>query len=1574
MPPVAAAIAFFSVTLPTAIAGALAIPLVAAQAIVGLGISVGFSLLARALTPRQKPPGQQFEVKVGANVPFFTVYGRTKLGGLLLPPVQTATKVYHVRAFGIGEMDALEAIIVDGRRCRFEGIAGQWTDAGAVRQSAFGAVDWAGSPVNPGDTASGVATGDPPATPGLQGGASGSAWTNVLEFKRGSAARMRVKFYPGRQDQVADTTLPDVAQADAQGRKLWTSDHRLRGIAYVIVEIQPDSEVQLSAAPSLEFVVRGRKVLDPRKCTALGGTGSHDLADPATWEWSDNAALCHFDYRRGVRLGTTKVLGVGTPLARIHMPSVFAALAACDAPRALPDDASEPMWRLAAVIGNDRPHRDNLQIVYDTMAGAETEVGGTFRIRAGALETPVATITDSDLVKGPRRFRAQVPRMDRRNAVTGKYANPLKNYEIEDLPVRFSSEDEAIDGGERMTSELTLGHVPSATQGQHLMEIRRRAQRLTRSATITVPPRLRNPLVGEVISWQSARWHAGETYAYRIVSWRRNRNMTLTLGLAETSAGIWPWDPDEDQLSVLEAADLPSAAERLETAPGFAVVASSEAGDDGQVRPIFLVSWTPITDPTVKALLVRYRVVGSEAWQEQRFSGAAVLAAGEGKIVSGVQASTAYEFAYDLETLPTRVTEPAVLGAPVVASAEHVVRTAQTAVTVVPGAIDWDSFDEAFQERVEDVEQAAQDAFDEAGAVRTEALAAAAEALAAARAAADEVQDIVASLSGDLTRANEAGSRIGVTISQRISNLSQALASALAVSEDMRGALGDLGWERRGPGGASRFRAVDTINNGLTSLSTTVDLLAGRVDTIVAASGDGLGELEAELSVIRQTLDAVQGLYEALVVTVNGTTGSVASLEFRMGAVEGAITLLASQASLNAVVERLDAAEVQIASGTVTIETIAALRQSQSVASQTLAELLARFQALSDVQWEQAAATRFRLDSRIDANGQSIATLQIDLAALTQSTAATFSSLTQSIANATTAITTQINLLLAQVNSPTTGLAATRAQISTAAVAQATTNAALAALITALEAVVYTGSNSNTALSAAITAANTARANGDDALASSITSLDSRLTSAEGVNTSQGTAISALDTRVTAAEGTITSQSSSITSLNSGLTTANSNIASNTTAIATKADALALSALDTRVTATEGAITSQATDITALETAVNDPTTGLSTKASAASVTAVQSQADSQGTTLSSHASTLSTHTTEIGNNASAISSLASSKVDAAGAASIAQSEMESRFGVEGASGSIENAIADAVTLAGTKVDAAGATALAQTEVNAAIGDVTANGLFRVAAATTPSGATSAAKLLVKAADSGNYADAGIEMVAIAGGGGSPQGYLVLVGNRIYRRPSGGGDPILMVDSDGRFVGPSLTPGATIQVLPYERDVSTGYVNVGTGSTTGGGSNSWREEKIGEMSLIANTAAVIGGTGSIVPIQTTMELAVDMTINYMAALLTAPVLGIRMLARPVGGGSDVILMDRVVPVSSESYGSGTNNWYWRWGSNEADPKVSNSVRALPAGDYDIYLAWRWSYAPVSWADSAYTVRLSGNFAVFAFIR
>ncbi len=652
------------------------IPLIAAQAIVGIGLAAGMYALQRLLTPRQRPPGQEFEAKAGANVPMFAVYGRQRLPGFVMPPVQTGRRVLHVRVLGIDWHDAMEAIVIDGQRCRFNGIDGQWSNAGQPFQGGI-----LGDPDPGGD---GTHVGDPPWTPGLQSaGADGSGWVTTKEYGN----NVKVKFYDGRPVQNADATLVAQSGSDAQGNKFWTAGHKGGGVCYAIVDIEPDSNKNLSANPQIEFIIRGRRLWDPRKDTTYGGTGSHTRANKATWEWSDNVALAVTDYRLGVYIGGVKMMGIGTPIARLRMDSRIAAANVCDTPRPLLDDAEEPMWRIAAVITNERTHRDNLQIFYDAMAGWETERGGTYRLTAGGPQTPVVAITDADLVKGPRRYKAKKPRSDRYNAVAGKFADPWNAFELQDLPLRTSFEDEGIDGGERLTMTLTLSQVPSQTQAQHLMEIARRRMRRQATATVAVPPRLRDAETMDTVTWASV-YHGGVAREFHIQQWKKQRDLTLSWGLVETSADIWDWDPEADQLDPLVAADLPSAAERLATVAGFAVSASYDVGEGGQKLPVFLCFWTPIEDLTVDAVIVRYRPVGATDWSQRRFDTTDTLAAGEGKIDSGIQAKTDYEFEADLATTPPRYTTVQT-PAPVTSDPNHVVKKAIITDTVEPGGVDY---------------------------------------------------------------------------------------------------------------------------------------------------------------------------------------------------------------------------------------------------------------------------------------------------------------------------------------------------------------------------------------------------------------------------------------------------------------------------------------------------------------------------------------------------------------------------------------------------------------------------------------------------------------------------------------------------------------------------------------------------------------------------------------------------------------------------------------------------------------------------------------------------------------------
>lgn len=100
------------------------------------------------------------------------------------------------------------------------------------------------------------------------------------------------------------TYIPLLAGADAS----WTSDHRLRGVAYVALRLKWDQD-KFSGIPDVKCLVRGKRLYDPRKDSTSSvydsslGVSTHREGNVGTHEFSTNPALCLRDYLRNERYG-----------------------------------------------------------------------------------------------------------------------------------------------------------------------------------------------------------------------------------------------------------------------------------------------------------------------------------------------------------------------------------------------------------------------------------------------------------------------------------------------------------------------------------------------------------------------------------------------------------------------------------------------------------------------------------------------------------------------------------------------------------------------------------------------------------------------------------------------------------------------------------------------------------------------------------------------------------------------------------------------------------------------------------------------------------------------------------------------------------------------------------------------------------------------------------------------------------------------------------------------------------------------------------------------------------------------
>lgn len=71
------------------------------------------------------------------------------------------------------------------------------------------------------------------------------------------ADKIRIRKHLGTASQVADSLLV----SEVSG---WTTDHRLRGIAYMYCRLEYDRDVFTSGIPNFSAYIKGKKILDPR--------------------------------------------------------------------------------------------------------------------------------------------------------------------------------------------------------------------------------------------------------------------------------------------------------------------------------------------------------------------------------------------------------------------------------------------------------------------------------------------------------------------------------------------------------------------------------------------------------------------------------------------------------------------------------------------------------------------------------------------------------------------------------------------------------------------------------------------------------------------------------------------------------------------------------------------------------------------------------------------------------------------------------------------------------------------------------------------------------------------------------------------------------------------------------------------------------------------------------------------------------------------------------------------------------------------------------------------------------------
>ena len=266
--------------------------------------------------------------------------------------------------------------------------------------------------------------------------------------------------------------------------------NRASGIATAVVQADYDQEVFPQGLPKFNWVVNGQRVYDPRKdSTYPGGSGSHRIDNPATWEWSENPHLCALNWTLGRWKNGKKLFGIGAPPEEVDIPAFVAGANVADA--------------LGWTVGGVAQTSDDKFAVLGTLLQAGGAIplvrGAQISVLTYTVKPSIYTITKDDVV-GSASVMNTAPHRDRKNRITPTYRAESQFWNLVPGEAVSSPVYVAEDGGEVRSTELQLPFVQKTAQAHQLATYDLVNTREFLTFEITAKPKLLAVRVGDCVT------------------------------------------------------------------------------------------------------------------------------------------------------------------------------------------------------------------------------------------------------------------------------------------------------------------------------------------------------------------------------------------------------------------------------------------------------------------------------------------------------------------------------------------------------------------------------------------------------------------------------------------------------------------------------------------------------------------------------------------------------------------------------------------------------------------------------------------------------------------------------------------------------------------------------------------------------------------------------------------------------------------------------------------------------------------------------------------------------------------
>lgn len=544
--------------------------------LLGLAASIGLGYLARALGPKPPdlpslPGGTTGRLQTGGTIARSFIIGRGMTAGSLAYANTYAADSATTAAGGLGKSTGAE---------------GNTPNAYLVQVIALSDIPVTGLVTGLG----GILVGGVPATYNPAGTEVFEGFP-VSEYAKDGKDYLWIRFYDGTQ-VAADPALVALFSADVD--RPYDSNRIGTGVAYAIVTARYNTDL-FGSFPQIKFIIDGLKLYDRRLDSSAGGSGAQRWSDRTTWEWTQNPIVIAENILRGISYAGQWLYGAQTvSAAQLPAASWMAAASECDAAIALVAGGTEPQYTANGEIGIDHQPADTLDELMKACNGKLAEIGGAYKVRAGAPGSAVFSFTDDDLLSTEEQDFDPFPSLGQTiNAVTAKYVEPSEAWNPKDAPSLYDSALEAADGGRRLPVDINYPMVTSGTAAQRLMKSARDDHRAFRTHKLQGPPDcfVLEPL--DVISWTSAR-NGYTSKLFDITAADDLPNLNMGLAVKEVDPNAYDWTPATDEQPISNGSIGP-----LVTPPQAIIdwdaIPYSIVADAGSRAAIQLI-WDPNTD------------------------------------------------------------------------------------------------------------------------------------------------------------------------------------------------------------------------------------------------------------------------------------------------------------------------------------------------------------------------------------------------------------------------------------------------------------------------------------------------------------------------------------------------------------------------------------------------------------------------------------------------------------------------------------------------------------------------------------------------------------------------------------------------------------------------------------------------------------------------------------------------------------------------------------------------------------------------------------------------------------------